>query len=281
MQGQGRDQRTRTNGLLNIPASVKLSHVPDPDSKIIFLGTGNAFNTDGRASQSIWVEPEGGAPFLVDAGPTALASMNRYGVNPDALEQVFITHLHGDHIAGWPFLLLHSLFLARRARPLKVFGPEGMKQRLERLASSCYEELVSDGSLAFEIDYHELAVTEISGVDAGSGILLDVVPLDHHPTSIGYRFHVAGSTIGVSGDTRWCPGLEKLAKGCDLLILECTCLEKPEFAHVSLKEVRDGLDRLEAKRLALVHLSDDVARALAQKPIPDVIAAEDGMILKV
>jgi len=255
--------------------------VPDPESKILFLGTGNAFNTDGRASQSIWVEPNGGTPFLVDTGPTVLASMNRYGVDPDELDRVFITHLHGDHIAGWPFLILHSLFLARRARPLKVFGPRGTKQRLETLATTCYEELVSDGSLAFEIDYHELAVTEISGVDAGAGLHFDVVPVEHHPTSIGYRFRVAGNTIGVSGDTRWCPGLEKLAKGCDLLILECTCLEKPDFAHVSLEEVRGGLDRLGAKRLALVHLSDDVARALAQKPIPDVVAAEDGMILAV
>jgi ribonuclease BN (tRNA processing enzyme) len=258
----------------------KAGETPAPQ-KILFLGTGNAFNTDGRGSQSIWVEPHGGAPFLVDAGPTVLASMNRYGVDPQALERVFITHLHGDHIAGWPFLLLHSLFLARRTRPLQVFGPKGTRQRLETLAASCYDELVPNANLAFEIQYHELAVAETTGVDAGAGLHFDVVPLEHHPTSIGYRFSVAGKTIGVSGDTRWCPGLEKLAKGCDLLLLECTCLEKPDFAHVSLEEVRGGFDRLGAKRLALVHLSDDVARALAQQPIPDVVAAEDGMILTV
>ena len=49
--------------------------------RIVFLGTGNAFNTDGRGSQAIWIEPEGGPTLLVDAGPTALAAMERFGLS--------------------------------------------------------------------------------------------------------------------------------------------------------------------------------------------------------
>ena len=61
-----------------------------PALSIVFLGTGNAFNVDGRGSQSIWIEPAGGPPFLVDVGPTALAAMQRFGLRPGAVGRVFL-----------------------------------------------------------------------------------------------------------------------------------------------------------------------------------------------
>jgi ribonuclease BN (tRNA processing enzyme) len=250
-------------------------------TRILFLGTGNAFNTDGRGSQSIWIEPAGRPAFLVDFGPTALAALACAEADLDRVAAVFFTHLHGDHIAGWPFLLLHAAFVSRRRKALHVFGARGTKRRLQVLADCCYEELISGKKLAFRLEHHEIPVRRANGRDAAGLLRYDAVPLDHHPTSLGFRFHLPGVTIAVSGDTRWCPALEELSRGADLLILECTCLEKPDYAHVSLEEVRAGIRRLEAKRVVLVHLPDAVARALAKRPIRGVEAADDGMILEV
>ena len=252
-----------------------------PQAKVALVGTGNAFNTDGRGSQCVWIEPAGLPPFLVDAGPTALQGLQKIKSDPGRIEAAFFTHLHGDHIAGWPFLLLHALFVARRTRPIRVIGPRGTRKRLENLANACYEDLVPRKNMAFELLHTELPIRASSGLSSGMGFTFDTVPLDHHPTSIGYRFHLPGRTIAVSGDTRWCPGLEELSSGCDLLVLECTCLRKPDYAHISLEEIRGGLSRLHSKRIVLVHLSDDVARALAKRPMSRVITAEDGMMLRV
>ncbi len=248
------------------------------DPQLQFLGTGTAFHTDGRGSQCILVQPAPPArPFLVDLGPTAMAAVMRMEIELDNLDRLFITHLHGDHVAGWPFLLLHLNFIERRSRRLDVHGPQGVRGCLEGLMQLCYREILDSSKLGFEICYHELPVTTSSGLDGGT-VAFDVLPMDHHPSSIGYRFDLGGTTLGVTGDTRWCANLEALARGSDVLLLECTSVTRVEQAHVSLEEIRERADSLGDGQVVLVHLTDEVAAALAADPIPRVSASHDGMI---
>jgi ribonuclease BN (tRNA processing enzyme) len=246
-------------------------------SHLQFLGTGTAFHTDGRGSQCILVRPASAAPYLVDLGPTAMAAVMRYGVATDAVERVFITHLHGDHVAGWPFLLLNMNFIDRRTRPLDVYGPPGLRQCLAGLMALCYPDVIEDPKLAFAVRYNEVPVAEKGGFTAGD-TRFDVVPMDHHPSSIAYRFDVAGKKVGITGDTRWCDGLERLARESDVLVVECSSLTPHPHAHVSLDEIRRGIDRLDGCDVVLVHLTDEVAVGLAADPIGRVIASYDGMV---
>jgi len=225
-------------------------------SSIGFVGTGTAFHQDGRGSQSLLIAPMTEGPFLVDLGPTAIWALERFAFDYARVERLFVTHLHGDHTAGWPFLLLNLAFLHERREPLEVYGPAGVRRHLQTLATACYGDLVEPRKLEFEVNYHELEVGEAAGVAAGRGCF-DVLPMEHHESSIGYRFHLEDGTVAVTGDTRWCPGLERLARGSDLLVMECTTRRPNE----------------------LVHLTDEVASALAADPIAGVVAAYDGMVL--
>jgi len=247
-------------------------------SVIRFVGTGTAFHHDGRGSQSLLVEPVEAAPFQVDVGPTALCMLQRFEWDYAPLQRLFITHLHGDHIAGWPFLLLNLRFLHARTQPLSVYGPPGVRDCLEDLARLCYGDLLDPEHLGFEVLYHELQRTEARGLSA-SGQCFDVVPMEHHESSIGYRFQLRDASVAVSGDTAWCGDLELLAEGSDHLVVECTSLERTKLSHVSLEEVRDGIGRLGGCRVVMIHLPDEVAAALAADPIPRVVAGYDGMVL--
>lgn len=245
--------------------------------RIVFLGTGTAFHGDGRGSQSILVEAVSVGSFLVDIGPTAISALTRLGVDYERIDRLFVTHLHGDHVAGWPFLLLNLALEKRRTRPFDVWGPVGVRDCLEQLASLCYGEIVSEAKRGFEVRYHELAVEEGSGIDAGRGLALDVLPMLHHPSSIAYRFLWDGPSVAITGDTGWCENLERLARGSRLLVAECTWAQEGPGRHLSLAELRRGRERLGDCEILLVHLTNDVAAALAADPLPGVTATHDGM----
>ncbi len=247
--------------------------------RLQLIGTGTAFHTDGRGSSSLLVAPDGAPPFLVDLGPSAVAALERLAVDYAAIDRLFVTHLHGDHTAGWPFLRLNLTFGQGRERPFDVHGPRGVRDCLEGLCRLCYGELLT-ASPRFAVRYHELEVAPASDLRAGA-VGFDVVPMDHHPTSIGYRFVAAGRSVGVTGDTRWCEGLERLARESDLLVMECTTVAKSDQPHVSLEELRAGIDRLGGCRVVLVHLTDAVSVSLAADPIPRVLAGHDGLTLEV
>lgn len=243
---------------------------------IQFLGTGNAFSTDGRGNQSILFAPGSASPFLVDLGPTSVQAMVRFDVDWRKIDRLFLTHLHGDHTAGWPFLLLNMVALDRRTRPFDVYGPEGTKAALEGLAEICFRDVLERQS--FDVRYHELPVAEQTGIQGRQGMQFDLLPMEHHASSIGYRFHVDGTDIGVTGDTGWCDALERLAQDCNVLIVECMSVQPEAKNHLSLGEIRSGRDRLGQGQILLVHLSDSVAEELARDPLPDLLATYDGMI---
>jgi ribonuclease BN (tRNA processing enzyme) len=249
--------------------------------RITFLGTGTAFNDDGRGSQSLLVEASGTSSFLIDAGPTTMNAAMRERIDCTAIDRLFLTHLHGDHFAGWPSLLLHFVVRHERRRPFDVHGPAGTRECLEQVARLCYGEVLDRRQ--FDLRFHELDVAQETGLDAGQGMMLDTWPMLHHSSSIGLGFRMDGQPdpfrLAVSGDTGWCEGLEQLAGGTNLVVLECTSLHRSVDVHLCLDELREKIGRLETKQVALTHLTDEVAESLAIDPIPGVVAAHDGMVL--
>ena len=102
----------------------------------------------------------------------------------------------------------------------------------------------------------------------------------HHATSLGYVFSCGDSRIGISGDTGWCAGFERLVEASDSLLIECTTLERAGEKHLSLEELRAQAGLFSGKRTFLVHLGAGVAGALADDPVEGIRAAADGMVIE-
>ena len=93
-----------------------------------FVGSGDAFGSGGRFQTCISVRSQS-AHVLLDCGATSLVALARLGLEPAAIDAVLLSHLHGDHFGGIPFLILDQQF-ARRERRLVVAGPPGLRDRL-------------------------------------------------------------------------------------------------------------------------------------------------------
>src|SRR5438270_13702382 len=101
-----------------------------PDMRLTVVGCGDAFGSGGRYNTCFRLEAAG-KTFLIDCGASTHVALNAHGIDPNTIDAIVLSHLHGDHFGGIPFLLLQGQFLSRRERPLTIAGPPGTRARLD------------------------------------------------------------------------------------------------------------------------------------------------------
>ncbi|TMA52839.1 MAG: MBL fold metallo-hydrolase, partial [Deltaproteobacteria bacterium] len=107
--------------------------------RVTVLGSGDAFGSGGRWHSAYLVE-SAGATFLLDCGPTILQSLKSGGHDTGRIDFVLVSHLHGDHFGGIPFLFMEYIYEQPRTRPLRVYGPPGTERRVRALFAALYEK---------------------------------------------------------------------------------------------------------------------------------------------
>jgi ribonuclease BN (tRNA processing enzyme) len=239
------------------------------------LGCGDAFGSGGRFHTCFHVSG-GSASFLVDCGASSLIAMRRFGVDPNSIRTVLISHLHGDHFGGLPFLLLDAQFVSRRTIPLTIAGPSTLSARLQALREIMFPG--STGSdLGFPLDIIELAPQVTAQVN---GVSVTPYPV-RHPSgapSFALRCQLEHQTLCYSGDTEWVPVLIEAARGADVFIAECYTFDHQVPFHANWMSLREHLPEIGARRVLLTHMSTDM---LEQGSIEGAERAEDGMILEI
>jgi len=115
--------------------------------KLTVVGCGDAFGSGGRLQTCYHVETSQ-TRFIIDCGATTLIGFNKLGIDPNTVETIFISHLHGDHFAGLVWWLVHAQHVAKRTSPLTVVGPEGVQARFETAA-----EVLFPGSTGIQRRY--------------------------------------------------------------------------------------------------------------------------------
>lgn len=247
--------------------------------RLTFLGTSDAFNAAGRAHSAYWIDDPAGA-FAVDFGPTTLLRCKALGRDPEALDAVFVTHLHGDHIGGLAILLADQEWRARRRRPLVIGGPPGIAERVRVLRANAYPSLLDRG-LKFPLQFVDWRIPGTVPIGPRSVTAIRAV---HDRTSVAasLRVETGGRTLAFSGDTAWQPALGELARDADVLVCECTELRAETGGHVSLEDLRAHRAELAARRVVVSHLSAETRAALTREAAAlDVTVADDGLVLDI
>jgi len=245
---------------------------------VTFAGSGDAFGSGGRHQACIHLRgPGGAAPVLLDCGATSLLALRRCGLDPGEIAAVFVSHLHGDHFGGIPFLILNGQF-AGRASPLTVVGPPGTARRLAGLMEDMFP-----GSWRarrrFAVDVAELRPG--SAVTA-AGVRAEGFGADHPSgpdgPALALRLTLGATVIGYTGDTAWTDALIDVAAGADLLIAEAYYRDKPVPYHLRHADLVAHARRLASRRIVLTHMSADMLDHLDQVHFE---TAYDGLVLRV
>ena len=240
---------------------------------VTVIGSGNAFNTDGRAHACYLLENSHGETMLLDIGATSLQQLQLHRVDLQAIRFLLLTHFHGDHFGGLPFLLLELDLVRQRRAPLIVAGPPGVEERCRALMEVAYPAYFP--KLRFPVTFLEVTTTTRLGAFS-----VQPFPVEHQPESTGYRVTgPEGFSFAFSGDSACNEQLFELVRGVDVAIVELSMFRQtePRTAHVSLEEAVAFRHMLSCKRLIWSHIYDELAEAVRTRNLGET--ASDGMVI--
>ena len=243
-----------------------------------FIGSGDAFGSGGRFNTCFLVSGAG-CRFLIDCGASSLVALKQAAIDPATIDAVVISHLHGDHFGGLPFLLLDARLMAKRVAPLLLCGPPGLEERLRAT-----QETLFPGSSERPLGFTLTHLTLHAGARRDTGhFAVTPFPAVHDAGAPCYslRIECEGKVIVYSGDTEWNDALAAAVHGADLFICECSSWERPLKGHIDYRTLAPKLaapliETLGAKRVILTHMNPDMLErrsALAHE------TASDGMVV--
>ena len=199
-----------------------------------FIGSGDAFGSGGRLQTCILVDAPG-IRFAIDFGTTSLVGLRQQNIDPNSIDAILITHLHGDHCGGVPFFLLDAMLGTKRTTPLAILGPSNTKSHLQRL-----QETLFPGSHImepkFNLEYTEIAPTETVNL---LGLIVTAVEARHtrETNPLALRIQIGSKSVAYTGDGEHTEALSTLVSGVDLLIAECYFYSKSVKWHLNYPDI--------------------------------------------
>ncbi|MEP0822355.1 MAG: MBL fold metallo-hydrolase [Ignavibacterium sp.] len=255
----------RVMAILFLLASLGQNLLQAQAIKVTLLGTGCPPPVMNRFGPSILVEA-GEQKLLFDAGRGALQRLTQLNVRWGEVQALFLTHLHSDHVVGFPDLWLTGWLRVGSGRnlPLHVFGPRGTARMMSHLEQAyefdirirLYDDRVPpDGVVILAEDIKEGVVYDTGAVK------VTAFEVDHSPIkpAFGYRIDYAGRAVVLSGDTRVSENLIRYAQGVDVLVHEVADLELL---------LQSGLPLERAKNIVAHHVTPEQAGEVFSRTKP-------------
>jgi ribonuclease BN (tRNA processing enzyme) len=244
--------------------------------QLTILGSGDAFGSGGRFHTCFRLANMKNT-VLIDCGASTSVALRVHNVDPETIDGIILSHLHGDHFGGIPLFLIDAQYMTRRNRPLVIAGPPGSRERINTAVEAFFP-----GSLAagwrFPWEVLEIPVgvpTDVLGLNVTTA---EVIHNSGAP-STALRVTDGTRTFAYSGDTQWTDALLPIAKGADLFICECFDYDRELNGHLNWKTLSGKIKDFAAKRVMVTHMNPTMLAHLDEPRQAGVLIAEDGLKL--
>jgi ribonuclease BN (tRNA processing enzyme) len=251
--------------------------------RLVTLGTGTISLAPARSCAGYLVEA-GDVRLLLDCGSGVARRLAELGLPWQTISHVALTHFHIDHHGDLPSLVFAWKygFLPSRTLPVEIIGPVGTSALLERLAAAYGDWLVAPG---FPLTIREVAPDQ--PVELPGGLTLGCCKVPHTAESVAYSVERAGRRIVYTGDTGPSDALAAWARGCDLLVCECSLpagMQIPE--HLTPEQCGELAAAAAPKHLVLTHFYPpveqiDISGLIGARYAGPVTLAHDGWYIDI
>lgn len=239
-----------------------------------FLGTNGWFTTPTGNTPCVLIDSKEGY-IIFDAG-NGIYQIDKYIIEDKPIS-LFISHFHLDHVSG-----LHSLAISPKfPYTINIYVAKDRKKDFDLLVNP-----------PFTSPKTSAIVHELEEGKNNIGFPVEVFKMRHAYTDHGYRVILEGKTISYSGDSGICDNSIPLAQDADLLIHECSYIKAPaneNWGHVDPYLAANLAKEANVKKLILNHFDASQYTTLekrkwaqeeARKIFPEIIAAEDGLLIE-
>lgn len=231
--------------------------------KIRLLGTGAIYSKCNCASELI------DDKILVDVGNGVLKELKKGQYDFVKLEMIIITHLHADHYADLPALLL-NLEVEKKLKPIYMVGPKDLKNKLIELCHIYYQDFL-DEFIKERFKFIEI-LPETRSVDVLNNYPILVQKVDHcQIESYGY---IINHKLGITGDTCLCEEVCHIFENSEVVIADISMIEGTVY-HMGINDIETIRKKYKNKVIA-THLRDDTREELRKRHIEDILVEEDG-----
>jgi ribonuclease BN (tRNA processing enzyme) len=261
-----------------VRASVGATERERLSMRLTIIGSGDAFGSGGRFNTCFMVEAAE-RRVLVDFGASSLVALRGMGIDPNSLDGVILSHLHGDHFGALPFFLIDAQLTSRRQRPFTIAGPPGTRERLDA-ALEVFFPRASQNSWRFGLDIVEIVPGDPHQI---LGLGVDTIEVIHPSgaPSTAVRVSDGKRLLAYSGDTEWTEALIRVADGADLFVVECYEHTRKVPGHLCWTTLRKRLPDFRARRVMITHMNASMLARVDVAHAAGLLVASDGAVVDV